>query len=141
MQLYDDLIKETPATSGRTPIMVENCHWGALFSFPATPRATSLCTPGTQYLRPAPLAAGQVVPFQPTATWCPFHMYRVGGDVRAKYASVMKHLQDIDSYAQQNLSRPGCWAYLDMVACPPRPPRHVHPTPRLTPHLCPDCKR
>jgi len=85
MQLYDDLIKETPATSGRTPIMVENCHWG------------------------------QVVPFQPTATWCPFHMYRVGGDVRAKYASVMKHLQDIDSYAQQNLSRPGCWAYLDML--------------------------
>ena len=67
-------------------------------------------------------------------------MYRVGGDVRAKYASVMKHLQDIDSYAQRNLSRPGCWAYLDMVACPPRPPRHVH-TPRLIPHLCTDCKR
>ena len=63
LQLWDDLIKATPPTSGRDPIMVENCHWGSK------------------------------VPFEPNATWCPWNFYRTSGDVRAKYASVVGNLQ------------------------------------------------
>jgi len=85
LQLYDDLIKSTPATSGRSPIMVENCHWGSK------------------------------VPFKPNATWCPWNFYRTSGDVRAKYSSVVGNLATTEFYAANNLSYPGCWAYPDML--------------------------
>tara|TARA_B110001452_G_scaffold33832_1_gene26169 strand:+ start:340 stop:1239 length:900 start_codon:yes stop_codon:yes gene_type:complete len=88
LQLYDDLIKSTPATSGRSPIMVENCHWGSK------------------------------VPFKPNATWCPWNFYRTSGDVRAKYSSVVGNLATTEFYAANNLSYPGCWAYPDMHAAP-----------------------
>ena len=95
LQLYDDLIKSTPATSGRSPIMVENCHWGSR------------------------------VPFKPNATWCPWNFYRTSGDVRARYSSVVGNLATTEFYAANNLSYPGCWAYPDMHAPPaarnPRP--------------------
>ena len=85
MQLYDELIKATPAQSGRDPIMVENCHWG------------------------------DKEPFKPNATWCPWNMYRTSHDLRARYASVVGNLKTTDYYATNNLSYPGCWAYADMV--------------------------
>lgn len=64
---------------------IENCHWGSK------------------------------VPFKPNATWCPWHFYRTSGDVRASYSSVVGNLQTTVKYATQNLSRPGCWAYPDML--------------------------
>jgi len=64
---------------------IENCHWGSK------------------------------VPFKPNATWCPWHLYRTSGDVRASYASVVGNLATTNKYAAQNLSRPGCWAYPDML--------------------------
>jgi len=85
MQLWDDLIKATPAQSGRDAIMVENCHWGSK------------------------------VPYKPNATWCPWNFYRTSGDVRANYPSVVGNLQTTITYATQNLSSPGCWAYPDML--------------------------
>jgi len=85
MQLWDDVIKATPPTSGRKAIMVENCHWGSR------------------------------VPFKPNATWCPWNFYRTSGDVRANYGSIVGNLQSTITYAQQNLSYPGCWAYPDML--------------------------
>jgi alpha-galactosidase len=85
MQLFDDIIKATPATSGRDPIMVENCHWGSR------------------------------VPYKPNATWCPWNFYRTSGDVRANYGSVVGNLQTTIQYADSGLSRPGCWAYPDML--------------------------
>jgi alpha-galactosidase len=85
MQLWDDIIKATPATSGRDAIMVENCHWGSK------------------------------VPYKPNATWCPWNFYRTSGDVRAVYSSVVSNLHSTIQYAQQNLSYPGCWAYPDML--------------------------
>merc|ERR1711865_464706 len=85
MQLWDDIIKGTPAKTGRSSIMVENCHWGSK------------------------------VPFKPNATWCPWNLYRTSGDVRARYSSVVGNLQTAINYAAQNLSTPGCWAYPDML--------------------------
>eukprot|EP00322_Chrysochromulina_rotalis_P014404 CAMPEP_0115844618 /NCGR_PEP_ID=MMETSP0287-20121206/8921_1 /TAXON_ID=412157 /ORGANISM="Chrysochromulina rotalis, Strain UIO044" /LENGTH=438 /DNA_ID=CAMNT_0003298349 /DNA_START=63 /DNA_END=1379 /DNA_ORIENTATION=+ len=85
MQLFNDLIKSTPPTTGRKDIMVENCHWGS------------------------------AVPYKPNATWCPWNFYRTSGDVRANYASVIGNLQTTVQYATQNLSYPGCWAYPDML--------------------------
>jgi len=66
-------------------VLVENCHWGSK------------------------------VPFKPNATWCPWNLYRTSGDVRANYGSVVGNLQTAISYAAQNLSTPGCWAYPDML--------------------------
>ena len=43
MQLYDDLIKATPAQSGRDAILVENCHWGEQ---PPAPDVEFLQLPG-----------------------------------------------------------------------------------------------
>jgi len=85
LQLWDDLIKATAPTTGRKAIMVENCHWGS------------------------------VVPFEPTATWCPWNFFRTSGDIRAAYASVVGNLQTTIKYATSGLSRPGCWAYPDML--------------------------
>lgn len=85
MQLWNDLIKASEPTTGRKEIMVENCHWGSK------------------------------VPFKPNATWCPWNFYRTSGDVRANYPSVVGNLQTTVTYAKQNLSYPGCWAYPDMV--------------------------
>lgn len=53
----------------------------------------------------------------PTLEWCPFNIYRTSNDIRPSFSSVMHNLhttipfQDIDN----PLSRPGCWAYPDML--------------------------
>jgi hypothetical protein len=91
MQLWDDLIKATPAQSGRDAIMVENCHWGSK------------------------------VPYKPNATWCPWNFYRTSGDVRANYPSVVGNLQTTITYATQNLSSPGCWACIFAQRLQPAP--------------------
>jgi alpha-galactosidase len=85
MQLWDDVVKSTPAQSGRKSIMVENCHWGSK------------------------------VPFEPNATWCPWNFYRTSGDVRARFSSVMGNLNSVTKFSSRNLSYPGCWAYPDML--------------------------
>jgi len=85
MQLWSDLIQATPATTGRSAIMVENCHWGSRR------------------------------PYEPTATWCPWNFYRTSGDVRATYGSVIGNLQSVFKFSGRNLSYPGCWAYADML--------------------------
>jgi len=51
----------------------------------------------------------------PTATWCPWNLYRTSGDVRASYGSIVANLQSTVKFATANLSRPGCWAYPDML--------------------------
>lgn len=66
-------------------ITVENCHWGSKS------------------------------PFEPTATFCPWNFYRTSGDVRAQYASVLANLETTYKYSDTILSRPGCWAYPDML--------------------------
>lgn len=51
----------------------------------------------------------------PTLDWCPWNFYRTSGDVRARYASVVANLQTTVPLAAKGLSRPGCWAYPDML--------------------------
>ena len=47
--------------------------------------------------------------------WCPFHMYRSGGDGRPRFGAVLYNLEDVLEYTDGNLSVPGCWAYPDML--------------------------
>jgi alpha-galactosidase len=42
-------------------------------------------------------------------------MYRSSTDIRPVYASVLTNLLTIPPLAKANLSRPGCWAYPDML--------------------------
>ena len=76
-------------------MLLENCHNG--------PRTGS------------PAAQSPFGPFAPTQDWCPFHMYRSSGDIRPKWGSILSNLQTIPPLAAANLSRPGCWAYPDML--------------------------
>ena len=64
----------------------------------------------------------------PTETWCPWNFFRTSGDVRASYGSVVANLQTTVQWAQRNLSRPGCWAYPDML--------EVMAVPNLDPSFC-----
>lgn len=51
----------------------------------------------------------------PNSTWCPWNFFRTSGDVRASYGSVVGNLQTTVQWAQKGLSKPGCWAYPDML--------------------------
>eukprot|EP00472_Partenskyella_glossopodia_P011102 CAMPEP_0197516196 /NCGR_PEP_ID=MMETSP1318-20131121/1045_1 /TAXON_ID=552666 /ORGANISM="Partenskyella glossopodia, Strain RCC365" /LENGTH=414 /DNA_ID=CAMNT_0043064729 /DNA_START=57 /DNA_END=1301 /DNA_ORIENTATION=+ len=51
----------------------------------------------------------------PNATWCPWNYYRTSGDIRANFGSVMSNLATTNQWAQKGLSKPGCWAYPDML--------------------------
>ena len=44
---------------------------------------------------------------------CPFNMFRSSNDIRAKWSSIMNNLHTTQRFL--NVSRPGCWAYPDMV--------------------------
>ena len=46
--------------------------------------------------------------------YCPWHFFRTSGDVRAKYSSILGNLDTVLPFAY-GLSRPGCWAYPDML--------------------------
>ena len=67
------------------PIVVENCHWGS------------------------------AVPYEPTSDWCPWNFFRTSDDIRSDYAIVMRNLASTYKYSDTKLSRPGCWAYPDML--------------------------
>lgn len=51
----------------------------------------------------------------PKADWCPWHMYRTSGDINPDFGSCMGNMMTTIVYAEGNLSRPGCWAYADML--------------------------
>jgi len=51
----------------------------------------------------------------PSATWCPFHFYRVSLDINVRFSSMLSNLNKTVPFAKQGLSRPGCWAYPDML--------------------------
>jgi len=96
IQLWYDLFNWTLSnTPGGKPILLENCHNG--------PRTGS------------PAALSPFGPFVPTRDWCPFHMYRSSNDIRPQWGSILANLQTIPPLAAANLSRPGCWAYPDML--------------------------
>ena len=49
----------------------------------------------------------------PDAKWCPYHMFRVSTDLNSTWASIWFNLQSMQPFS--NISRPGCWAYADML--------------------------
>mmetsp|Transcript_19333 Transcript_19333/g.31793 ORF Transcript_19333/g.31793 Transcript_19333/m.31793 type:complete len:457 (-) Transcript_19333:1017-2387(-) len=53
----------------------------------------------------------------PTLTHCPYHMYRTCGDISARWDSFRKNLMSTVKFQapRRPLSRPGCWAYPDML--------------------------
>jgi len=53
----------------------------------------------------------------PTLTWCPFNFFRTSGDISASWNSFFSNLQTTIKFQDYNnpLSRPGCWAYPDML--------------------------
>jgi len=65
----------------------------------------------------------------PNETWCPFNYYRSSGDIRGTYGSMASNLQTTIKWATGNLSKPGCWAYPDMLelGCPDNPGGHGPP--------------
>ena len=44
-------------------------------------------------------------------------MYRSSTDIRPVFGSILNNLETIPPLAAANLSRPGCWAYPDMLEC------------------------
>lgn len=51
----------------------------------------------------------------PTEDWCPWNMYRTSEDMRASYGNILFNLNSTVHWAQRGLSKPGCWAYPDML--------------------------
>ena len=48
---------------------------------------------------------------------CPMNMYRAGGDIKASFGSIIGEIYGTVPYSDRKipLSRPGCWAYPDML--------------------------
>lgn len=49
--------------------------------------------------------------------WCPYNLFRTGGDIGPDFEGVMAKLQATIPYQdlKNPISRPGCWAYPDML--------------------------
>ena len=62
--------------------------------------------------------------------WCPFNFYRTSVDAIHAYGPLMAtNLQSILPFTNNNLSVPGCWAYLDMLEVGVTPGGHKEETP------------
>jgi len=84
--LHSDLEKYSDLINATGhPVMIENCHQGA-----NTPTNLS---------------------------WCPYNIYRTSNDIRSSWESVFRNLHTVEKYNANDppLSRPGCWAYPDMM--------------------------
>jgi len=86
MTKYAELMQAT----GKS-YLIENCHWGRCSDLDI-----SSC---------------------PTADWCPFNWFRTSGDINSSPMSWLYNLQTTKKFQDpvNPLSRPGCWAYPDML--------------------------
>ena len=94
-------------TQKRLPMMIENCHTGMETK---PPTGQGPLDWGSKGITPHYDDKGEL--------WCPFHMYRTGGDNRPTWGSVLSHLNRTVAFAEANLSVPGCWAYPDSESQP-----------------------
>uniref|UniRef100_A0A7S1TPY1 Alpha-galactosidase n=2 Tax=Phaeomonas parva TaxID=124430 RepID=A0A7S1TPY1_9STRA len=71
-------------------------------------------TAGDRYISVENCHWGETVP---THTWCPFSTYRTSWDIHMTWTSMFKNLQTMIKFTAKRrpLSRPGCWAYADML--------------------------
>jgi len=110
MSLYYELFNQ----SGR-PLAIENCHQGLNFTDGGNPDQMG---PG----------------------WCPYNWFRTSGDVVNLWDRVISNLMTVAPFLQPPkaapkgaapLSRPGCWAYPDMLEVGPHhAPARTLPAPR-----------
>jgi alpha-galactosidase len=79
------------------PILIENCHWGG--TIPGQTTGDGPCT-GTS-----------------TPSDCPYNFFRTSGDIGPSWGSWTRNLQSTIQYSSVSpaLSRPGTWAYPDML--------------------------
>ncbi|KAJ9455270.1 Alpha-galactosidase 3 [Diplonema papillatum] len=78
------------------PIMIENCHWGG--TVPGQTGGNAPCT-------------GLTMPSD-----CPYNFFRSSSDIFNNWFDVMRNLQSTVAYSgNPPLSRPGTWAYPDML--------------------------
>ena len=101
MTLYGELFNK----SGR-PIIVENCHQGRNFPDGGNPD-------------------------QMGKGWCPYNLFRTSGDITNLWDRVMDNLMSVTPFLSTSakdptpLSRPGCWAYPDMLEVGRMPEHNV----------------
>eukprot|EP01064_Diplonema_japonicum_P019403 TRINITY_DN28110_c0_g1_i1.p1 TRINITY_DN28110_c0_g1~~TRINITY_DN28110_c0_g1_i1.p1 ORF type:complete len:430 (+),score=32.88 TRINITY_DN28110_c0_g1_i1:54-1343(+) len=78
------------------PIMIENCHWGQ--TVPGQTDGDAPCT-------------GLGFPSD-----CPYNFFRTSFDIKATFNSMFANLQSVAKFGgDPPLSRPGSWAYPDML--------------------------
>ncbi|KAJ9455809.1 Alpha-galactosidase 3 [Diplonema papillatum] len=78
------------------PVMIENCHWGD--TVPGQTGGDGPCTGTT------------------TPSNCPYNFFRSSGDIRNDWGAVFRNLQTTVKFqGNPPLSRPGTWAYPDML--------------------------
>eukprot|EP01062_Namystynia_karyoxenos_P054556 TRINITY_DN449_c0_g1_i1.p1 TRINITY_DN449_c0_g1~~TRINITY_DN449_c0_g1_i1.p1 ORF type:complete len:440 (+),score=129.98 TRINITY_DN449_c0_g1_i1:86-1405(+) len=96
-------------------ILIENCHWGC-----TTPSGKGDFTWQCPIdIRPWPLwptqKDGKCDGTEPVSK-CPYHFYRTSHDIKATWESMFGNLQTtIPFQGDPPLSRPGAWAYPDML--------------------------
>eukprot|EP00928_Gymnodinium_smaydae_P087600 TRINITY_DN71845_c0_g1_i1.p1 TRINITY_DN71845_c0_g1~~TRINITY_DN71845_c0_g1_i1.p1 ORF type:complete len:546 (+),score=51.84 TRINITY_DN71845_c0_g1_i1:91-1728(+) len=90
LTLYASLMRN----SGKN-YTIENCHWGQCWAQDGDFDASGC----------------------PTQTWCPFNIFRSSPDIGQPRFSWVRNLQTMLRFlnATAPLSRPGCWAYPDML--------------------------
>jgi hypothetical protein len=90
-------------------ILIENCHNGQYVkgsgssSWPRVNGTNGYTLTNVPYHD----AHGELV--------CPYHIYRSSTDIIPSYGSVLVNLNTIPPLADAGLSKPGCWAYPDML--------------------------
>ena len=79
------------------PILIENCHWGG--TIPGDTTGDGPCSGTT------------------TPSDCPYNFFRTSGDISPNWNSMFGNLQTTTAFssAPVPLSRPGTWAYPDML--------------------------
>jgi len=102
-------------------ILIENCHQGGLN--PPGNDITNGLEPGSSppYVNrdhPSDNTQGICSGTTPISD-CPYNLYRTSGDINANFGHVMWNVNTVVRYlgteTQQPLSRPGAWAYPDML--------------------------
>jgi alpha-galactosidase len=87
--LWADLLAASPGA----PVLIENCKNGPWFPESYVPWA---------------------VGYAPDELWCPFHFFRTSTDISVSYEVIMGvNLASMGPWAA--VSRPGCWAYGDIL--------------------------
>ena len=87
--------------------------YGALFNASGKAMAIEQCNQGKSN-KPDEGTAGQMGPH-----WCPFNTFRTSGDIKNMWERVMSNLMSVVPYLgsanHAPLSRPGCYAYADIM--------------------------